>query len=416
MEYVNKTDQAYYKALKRPMRIIKIKMEILDHWERAIGEITNNIGADDIGTININYQQGCRRSCSFSIIDRKKKFIPTKDSWFWYNRKFKIYLGVKVGDDIYWFPQGVFITLSATAKGRVISIEGIDKFGFLNGELNTRMCMVEYQAPVLYSQKGTKIVDLIKDTLMLDMGNNMPLDPVEPIIDGLFKNAVLYDDIVVAEGQYLGEIFTKLCDMYGANCYYDTNGHLRFERVFNWNVPSYYRHMAPLYEFENLNLTYSEASLAFDFKGYNIVTVSTDNTIGEVYSYTAINDNPQSPVCVSSVGYKGNSTGTVEISLGDTEEWAFDTGDEKCRQYAEYLLLQNTLMGMTISFEYPILPHLDVNHTIEITCPKYNLDKQLFIVQSLTIPIGLGTMNVEATNIQWLPTDTDCASIYNESR
>ena len=415
MDYYNKTDQTYLRALKNPMRKLKIKLEILDHWERAIGEITNNISSDDIGKINVNLEQGCRRSCSFSIVDKYKKYIPTKNSWFWYNRKFKLYTGLEVGDDTYWFPQGVFVTLSATANGKVIAIEGVDKFGFLNGELNTRMCMVEYQAPVDYSKKGTKIVDLIKDTLMLDMGNNMPLDPIDPIIDSLFVKAELYDDIVVAEGQYLGEIFTKLCDMYGANCYYDVNGHLRFERVFNYNIPSYYRHMSPDWEFNDISLTYSEVSLAYDFKGYNIVTVSTDNTVGEIYSYTAKNDNPQSPVCISSVGYKGNSTGTVEISLGDTEVWNFDTGDEKCRQYAEYLLLQNTLMGLTVSFPYPIIPHLDVNHTIEITCEEYNLDKQLFIVQSLSIPLGLGDMDIEAANIQWLPTDTDCASIYNES-
>lgn len=415
MEYVNKTNQAYLDASKRPMRKLKLKMEILDHWERAIGEITNDISTENVGTINVNYQQGCRRSCSFSIIDKKKKYIPTKNSWFWYNRKFRIYIGLEANDDIYWFPQGVFVTLSATVQGKTIQIEGVDKFGFLNGELNSRMCLVEYQAPVEHSKKGTKIVNLIKDTLMLDLGNNMPLDPVDPIIDGLFVNAELYDDIIVDEGQYLGEIFTKLCDMYGANCYYDVNGHLRFERVFNYNIPSYYRHMSPEYEFDNINLTYTDVNLAYDFKGYNIVTVTTDNTIGEIFTYTAVNDNPQSPVCISSVGYKGNSTGTVEISLGDTEEWAFDTGDEKCRQYAEYLLLQNTLMGITTSFNYPILPHLDVNHTIEITCEDYNLDKQLFIIQSITMPIGLGEMQIEASNIQWLPLDTDCASIYNEN-
>lgn len=408
MEYYNHFSDDYNYEIGKHLRCMKIKLEILDHWEFSIGEIINDLSANSVGTININLEQGCRRSCSFSIVDKKRKYLPTKNSPFWYNRKFKLSIGLVVGKDIYWFSQGIFVTKSATANNRTLSIEGIDKFGYWDGSLKTQMCLMETSTDIAHMSKGTKIIELIKDTLMLDMGNNLPTDPIEPIIDGTFKDVELYDDIVLSEGQYIGELFITLCNMYGANCYYDTEGHLRFERVFNDNIPSYYRHMSPDYYFNNPKITDNILNVQYDYDGYNIVTVSTDNTEGEIYSYTAKNTNPQSPVNIYDVGARGYDGGVVYISLGDTTDC--ENGKEKCRQYAEYLLLQNTIMNVHITFEYPLIPHLDVNHTICLSSDYYGYENEIFLIQSLTLPLGLGVISVEATNIKWLSSDTESIS------
>ena len=408
MDYYNKIDNAYLAELHKPMRKMYVKMEILSHYEGAIGEITSDLSSTD-GSITINKEQGCRRSCSLSIIDRSGKYIPQKDSSFWYNRKFKIFIGLQVDENVYWFPQGVFITKSANSNGRRLNVEGVDKYGFLDGTLNARMCLVEYQASVTNSKKGTNIATLIKDTLMLDLGNNIPLDPVEPIIDPIFYNVTLYDDIVVDEGGYLGEIFDKIAEMYGANIFYDVNGRLRMERVFNYNLPSWYRHLSPQFELSETEITETDINYTYNYDGVNIITVTTDNTSGEIYSYTAKNENPQSPVNIDAVGYKGLDGGTYYIPLGDTSE---ESGEEKCRQQAEYMLLQHTCMSTGISFNLPITPHLNVDNTIRVSNDYYNFDKQLFIVNSITMPLSVSEMAIEATNLQWLPFDTDCVSLH----
>lgn len=411
MDYYNKIDNAYLAELHKPMRKMYVKMEILSHYEGAIGEITSDLSSTD-GSITINKEQGCRRSCSLSIIDRSGKYIPQKDSSFWYNRKFKIFIGLQVDENIYWFPQGVFVTKSANSNGRRLNVEGVDKYGFLDGTLNARMCLVEYQASVTNSKKGTNIATLIKDTLMLDLGNNIPLDPVEPIIDPIFYNVTLYDDIVVDEGGYLGEIFDKIAEMYGANIYYDVNGRLRMERVFNYNLPSWYRHLSPQFELSETEITETDINYTYNYDGVNIITVTTDNTSGEIYSYTAKNENPQSPVNINAIGYKGLDGGTYYIPLGDTSE---ESGEEKCRQQAEYMLLQHTCMSTGISYNLPITPHLNVDNTVRVSNGYYNFDKQLFIVNSITMPLSATEMSIEATNLQWLPFDTDCISIYCET-
>lgn len=411
MDYYNKIDNAYLAELHKPMRKMYVKMEILSHYEGAIGEITSDLSSTD-GSITINKEQGCRRSCSLSIIDRSGKYIPQKDSSFWYNRKFKIFIGLQVDENIYWFPQGVFVTKSANSNGRRLNVEGVDKYGFLDGTLNARMCLVEYQASVTNSKKGTNIATLIKDTLMLDLGNNIPLDPVEPIIDPIFYNVTLYDDIVIDEGGYLGEIFDKIAEMYGANIYYDVNGRLRMERVFNYNLPSWYRHLSPQFELSETEITETDINYTYNYDGVNIITVTTDNTSGEIYSYTAKNENPQSPVNINAIGYKGLDGGTYYIPLGDTNE---ESGVEKCRQQAEYMLLQHTCMSTGISYNLPITPHLNVDNTVRVSNDYYNFDKQLFIVNSITMPLSATEMSIEATNLQWLPFDTDCISIYCET-
>lgn len=411
MDYYNKIDNAYLAELHKPMRKMYVKMEILSHYEGAIGEITSDLSSTD-GSITINKEQGCRRSCSLSIIDRSGKYIPQKDSSFWYNRKFKIFIGLQVDENIYWFTQGVFVTKSANSNGRRLNVEGVDKYGFLDGTLNARMCLVEYQASVTNSKKGTNIATLIKDTLMLDLGNNIPLDPVEPIIDPIFYNVTLYDDIVIDEGGYLGEIFDKIAEMYGANIYYDVNGRLRMERVFNYNLPSWYRHLSPQFELSETEITETDINYTYNYDGVNIITVTTDNTSGEIYSYTAKNENPQSPVNINAIGYKGLDGGTYYIPLGDTNE---ESGEEKCRQQAEYMLLQHTCMSTGISYNLPITPHLNVDNTVRVSNDYYNFDKQLFIVNSITMPLSATEMSIEATNLQWLPFDTDCISIYCET-
>ena len=54
MDYYNKIDNAYLAELHKPMRKMYVKMEILSHYEGAIGQITNDLSSTEIGTITIN--------------------------------------------------------------------------------------------------------------------------------------------------------------------------------------------------------------------------------------------------------------------------------------------------------------------------------------------------------------------------
>lgn len=69
--------------------------------------------------------------------------------------------------------------------------------------------------------------------------------------------------------------------------------------------------------------------------------------------------------------------------------------------------MKESFLGMTLNFDSPIIPHMDVGKPIGITDKKFKLDNSVFIVQSITIPLSAGAMNISAANINWLPNNFD---------
>lgn len=405
-EYYNLTNERYTWLLQQPVVTHCFKVEVLDHNERSYGEIIRDVSDTDTYSININNQQGTRRTCTLTMIDVDKKYLPNINHPFWYNRKFKLYTGVRDydKDDTYWFAQGVFVCSDASAQRYMLTINGVDKFGFLDGTLNTHMIYEVYKVEV-----GSPIGEVIRSTLMLELGNGLPIDPIMPLIDPIFEQVQTITEISLDPGAYLGDIFIKIASMLGADVYYDVNGRLVLKRIFNDDIPFYYIYRGAQWHFSELHEGYINPSTNYEMDGCNYVMVATDNTEGEIYNYTAINDNPHSPIAVSHVGWRGDKDNPITyIPMGSTVDK--ESAEEKCRQHAEYLLLQKTCMTLAVSFSAPLIPHLDVEEIVTITDSYFEYDKSPFLVQSITIN-GVQAMNISVVNIQWLPTDTEAPAV-----
>jgi len=168
-------------------------------------------------------------------------------------------------------------------------------------------------------------------------GANMPIDPVQPLIDLRYNEQKIKADISIDANNYLGNIFTSLGDGYGADIYYDNDGHFRFNALTDIFFVDGYKYVAPQWEYTNL----SEANCQYNFDGLNAVTVytnlsvdtqalvnaqeesktqsdDTDKVIEDEdiqapnLSYTAYNVNPLSPIRVGAVGLRRmESTSTL---------------------------------------------------------------------------------------------------------
>lgn len=409
MEYFNTYNTDYLAAINDFNNHYKVRLEFLTYYETAIGDITKDLAADIQGQININYQPITRRSCSISMINVDNKYIPSPNNTFWFKRKFKLWLGIvdKHGD-IYWWSQGVFLTQSANFDGSAVNVEGVDKGGVLDGSLG--MGQIGAQAIV---HVGTSVDTAIRDTLMFNMqydaetrtdiyyGGDEPLDPVIPIIDHKYRNVNLKSEISVDSNNNIGDIFTALADGYGADVYYDINGHFQFAELTDGYRVDGYRYMAHQWEFNERNAFFGNRNFQYFFEGKNCVTVFTNATdIGEEgnVSYTAFNYNPMSPLRVGLVGVRRMEDTEIRYVDVDRDEML-----NRCQQYAEFLLIRESIKGMTVTFESPIIPHLDVNRTIGITDKANNYESETFIIQSITMPLGAGNMSISATSINWLP-------------
>lgn len=407
-EYYDLTNENYHRLLQQSVKVYKWKMELLDYQDGVIKEIVVDLDASNSGSINISAEQGACRSCSFTFINPDLQYSVIENNPFWDRRRFKLYIGIEGAGDIYWFSKGVYITQSASIDYHTISVQAVDKYGLLDGTLNV--------APIFLKttfMAGSKIGDIIRQILLQDIGNGMMLDAVEPILDPDIANMLLYKDVEISAGGYYGEFLSELMDSYGCDIYYNNQGQLVVQRRFNDDLPYWYFHCGAVYNFSDTEINYQSPNTSFDFNGLNYITVATDNTYTENASYTLINHNPQSPVCVEKVGYKAYDNGNeVYISTGSS---LVDTPERKCKEYAEYILLQHTCNTITKSFNAPIIPHLDTRHTIRVTDNMTTEDGTIYLLTSLTFPFGVANdMSITGTNIQWLPTDTESTSLTSE--
>lgn len=413
MEYFNYHSNAYDSALQKLNNNYRIRLEILTDEETVIGEITKDLSLTAAGQITINYEQITRRSCSLSLINVDNKYIPTKNSPFWLNRKFKLWLGLVVGKDTYWWSQGIFYTVSASATGRILSIEGVDKGGALDGTLKLNMTEAQYQF-----KRGKALTEMIKQTLALDVGNpygannspigfggNRPIDSQPPLIGIEYYGFNTVSDISIDANSYISEMFVNMAELYAADCYYNTNGNLVFEQHID---SSGYNYVPTQWSFTDLSSTFEDVNYEYSYEGENVVTVYTNTTEAGVrnVAWTAYNTNPLSPLNVATGIRRAPH---IEIPYYHNEQLSQDQQEAQqikdCRSTANHYLLANSLLGMTLNFNAPIIPHMDVNKTIQISDRYVDIEDGIYVVQSITIPLSSGKMQISATNINWLPND-----------
>ena len=395
MEYFDAYPLGYYNALKDNRNHYVIKLELLSHYESVIGEIEKDLSLSAQGQININYQQLSRRSCNLTLINVENAYLPNPNGVVWINRKFKLWIGVRTESDTYWFSQGVFVIQSAASDGHTVIIEGIDKGGILNGTTKLGMTETEYKV-----ESGSNIAQLIKDSLLLTVGEDedRPLDPIPPLIDVSFRNIVTQAELTLNSDEYIGDLFTRLAEGYGADVYYDTNGRLRFEGLIDGDRIDGYKYLPTLWKYGDIMADYGQSNVEYQFDGINTVTVYTNATGIENVSYTAHNNNPLSPLRCGAVGIKRLESQEITYVNVSKEDML-----QRCKDYANYLLYKQSFMGMNASFSSIIIPHLDVNSAIEITDSLRGFENEKFIIQSITIPLSAGEMNITATNVNWLP-------------
>ena len=411
MEYFNHYTDEYITALKRGSGYYKIRLELLSDDETVIGEITQDLSLDSQGQININYEQIVRRSCSLTLIDVDGKYLPYRNSPFWINRKFKLWIGLVANNNIYWWSQGVYYTVSANGANGNLNIEGVDKGGALNGTLKLNMTDYDYEI-----NRGDTVNNVVRSILSLNMNAanfsdseiiyslDKPVDPISPIIGLDYYTQTINNQVHVDANNYISELLTVLADSYAADCYYDVDGHM----VFSPYVENAgYQYAPKVWEFENLSSFFEDVNYNYSYEGENVVTYytnSSDETTDNV-AWTAYNTNPLSPLCVTTGIRRAQSQEMTYYKYYEDEEKNKRQMIADCRSAANHYLLMNSLVGMQLSFNCPIIPHVDVNKAIGVTDEKVGIDGGVFIIQSVTIPLSADKMNINATNINWLPND-----------
>lgn len=171
-EYYDKIDANLINTLKyQPQTHMGLKVELLDYLETTIGEVTQDIDRSNAGSVEINYQQGVRRSCSITLINKFNLYTPSFNRGIWLHTKFKVYMGFYIGVDIYWFSQGIYILTNPSVlnerSNKTITLNGVDKFGILGSETSFHELNGTYKIPA-----GTTLKNAVKSLLKMPIGNS----------------------------------------------------------------------------------------------------------------------------------------------------------------------------------------------------------------------------------------------------
>lgn len=392
--FVDVYNTDYISLVKASIIKPKFKIELLDLYENTIGEITKDISADNSGSISINYQQGVRRSCSFTLSDTFGKYRPmSNDNIFGFNTKFKIYVGlenVHTGET-YWFSQGIFYTTNPTSShansSKTVTVNGVDKFGIFTSDTGYNQLEGTYIVPA-----KSKLYAVVKDILSLELGNGYMIDPKEPHIDAEFINYELPYDIKKSPGSYMGDILIELGNVLGADIFYDTNGVLN---ITSGTTDITYSKQSSIWDFSDVLPEYSNGSVSLNtIDAINIVkVVGNQVNDSEIYIGNAENHNPLSPTAIEKIGRK--------IYY---EESANLPNQARADEYARYVLNSKSIIQTAIGFSSTLIPHLDVNRVITITDDYYKYEQERFIIQSITLPLDSKTlMSISCNNIASLP-------------
>lgn len=385
----NLSPTTYKSIVQAPIVKPTIRLTLLHENENFAEDITQYAQIDS-GSLNINYQQGQRRSLSFVLDNSTGRFLPDINS-LWINTKFKLELGLKFSEDDYVYNDaGVFVISNpeATRSGaqRTINIQCEDKFALLNGTLGGTLSNA-YEVPA-----GSNIRESVQQILMRDNGNGYPIDSKPFIFDAAYQDNVTQYTLSKEAGGSWGDLLIDLANMIACDVWYGIDGNLIFRSgirdISRLNQPT-------LWEYKDTEAEYLDNTITYNFTEVkNIVVVVASNTSdSSYYSGRAVNTNPQSPTRVSVIGNKLKYITDSNIS-----------SDSLALDRAQYELVKASILANTISFNSSYMIHLDVNNCITLTDSYYGYFMDRFVIQSLSIPLGANSkIAVSCSNVRTLP-------------
>lgn len=353
----------YLSQLRSDNSKVVIKLELLDKNENVIRDITEDM-LD--GSININLQNGARRSASITLQNFDNKYTPKKNGLIWLNSKFRISSGLVVNEEPYLFSNGVFCLSQPetasfmTETTTTLSLE--DKWSYVDGTLLGTL-PADYIIPV-----GTNIGEAVRAIIVSVM-----IDVKAPIIVPTTITSPY--TLTLNRGDNIGDMLIKLAEMISYECYFDKNGHFRFQPVYDDQKKE------SSWDYSTNESTYLGSSRKFDYtKVRNSIYVYGDNINGSQVTGIA---NDTYLFSSTNVNLIGNRVAVIEDDIIFSSSLA--------TQRAEYELKKQTMIQESTSLTSVPLYHLDCGDIITIEDEGNDLKRDRYIVSGINLTLDAGS-------------------------
>lgn len=342
------------------------------------------------GSYSENYQNGQRRTLSFSLINNDGKYTPGINN-IWGNTRIALEVGLQPTDidGVIWFKKGIYVVTKANPShnttDKTVSVECADKFNIFEGKMGTLTETVEIPPDMV-------IEDIINDILGTASGNGYPFDTAPIIYHSSFKGRKTPATISGSSGSTWGNILTQLAEILSAEIFYNAEGRLTIvpivEVTADGDKPVLYDYVASKGDFQNDDFDLDISSFV------NKVVVIGSNVNGHTVMAEAVNDDASSPLSYQKIGYR------VAAPINDSNI----TNDTLAQERADYELRKVLIAKSSLSSSVFFNPILSVNNLVTYTDDFYELERERLLLQSISFSIGYdGMMSISASNIKNLP-------------
>ena len=357
--------------------------------------INYEIPTEDIktgGSYDENYQDGQRRTLSFSLYNYSGEYSPNINN-FWVGTRLKLDMGVELSSGAtVWFSKGVYIVTQVTPTlkqgEKTVSISASDKF-----------CVFENKTGILESgyeiETGECIEDVINSILRMDMGNGQVFDSKPIIYHSSFKGRTVQAAISKSAGDTLGSLLTELATQLSAEIFYNSNGNLVLSPAAivtnDGDKPCIWNFKTEDGDLDQLSFSMSYSNIINRI----VVTGSSESGVAQA---VAVNNDPKSPICSQRVGLR---TGNI---INDSNIYS----DQLAQERAVYELRQQLLIQTSSSANTAFNPFLEVNNVIAISDDFFEYNKERFLIQSVSCSLDYtGTTGITFSNINNLSTQVE---------
>ena len=344
------------------------------------------------GSYSENYQNGQRRSLSFTLWNENKQYSPNINM-LWAGTRLRFDIGITVGVETLWFVKGYFVITKAspslTPSGKEVAISASDKFALFDGTLGRLADTYEIT-------EGTDIREVIENIKTLELGDGSIRDTKPIFYHEKFENKTVQVNIVKNAGETFSDILLELATQLSAEIFYSATGNLTIVPITDVTQD---KNKSVLYSFSDTDGDMSQLNFDYDYNSIiNRVVVLGNSQNGGVYRGVAVNNDERSPLCYQRIGYRTDNI------INDSNIYSDILAGER----AEYELRQKLILKSSVSFGVLFNPFLTVNNLISINSEFYNLVNEKFLIQSISFGLDFsGQMNLTISNIQNLATNIE---------
>lgn len=384
----------YLKKL-REEHTVCVKLEFLNPDGTVLLDVTEDMMQSG-GTLNVTSRNGCRRTADITLDNWAGLYDYHVDKLF-FGQQIRLSAGVYLDDGTpFYLPQGVFYVSNPSEvfepAGRTTTLSLVDKWAFLDGTLFGKV-------PGVYIlSAGDNLFQAVRNLLLTDRGNGLPLDGVPPMLSADYTGRTVDIggvDCPVLQCPYTARISTtyggvleEIATMLVAAVGYDARGQLRVETANRDAVPAAQRQV--LWDFttrepELLGLNVSPAPVEM----YNHVLITGGTLNGRMAFGEATNTDPASPFNVRRIGKK-------TFAEAQPKYYA----DSQCAALAECYLGQYRAAGNAATIASVPMFHFQENALVTLCREGLDAAPVSYAVTGWTLPIAqTGRMTIQTTRL-----------------